>query len=392
MSSQRIARRSEAPASSEAAGQDDDATDLSWRAMLVVDGCLMGALFLYKIYFSVPDYPYTQLLADYHFGMMKRALIGALLGLVAPQVPAWAPYALGSIVWLATIACFVLVFERAFGVRRQFPLFVFVISSPFFLKNFVQTLGYFDVYGCLLVLVMLLVPARSVVYVISAAAGGIALLLIHQLHMLLYIPTLTCVVALRYSAARPISQSDVLLFGLLLMAFGGCFTILQFAGSPPVPVEVLDSYMKSRMIGPPIAGHIFPNIYYRTLADEIRDTWRFMPVNLLRVPFYVFLVALHYPLIGLLRETVRSIGSETSRRATIVAVVLVTAGYLPIFATVFDYSRWVASWATCMILLILAVRQHAGTDKQIRFPTGRSTRIVAWVLTFLPRLGTVTPF
>ena len=47
-----------------------------WRLMLVVNVAVLAGVFLYKI--KLPPYvPYIHLLADYHFGFAKRALIGA---------------------------------------------------------------------------------------------------------------------------------------------------------------------------------------------------------------------------------------------------------------------------------------------------------------------------
>ena len=35
---------------------------------------------------------------------------------------------------------------------------------------------------------------------------------------------------------------------------------------------------------------------------------------------------------------------------------MVSAGYLIIFAIVFDYSRWISNWAVCMFLILHAVK------------------------------------
>ena len=220
----------------------------AWRAMLAVNVCLMAALFVYKIGFSSPDLQYTQILADYHFGFMKRALVGALVGLAFQEVPTWTPYALGAVLWFATLTCFVLLFDKVFGLRRQMPLFVFMIASPLFLKNFIQTLGYYDIYGCLLVIIFLLVPARSAVYVASAAAAAVVLLLIHHLHMLLYIPTLIAVVAFRYYLVRAIGKADLLLAAASLGLLFAFFLFLQFAASPSVPLEQLEAYVQEHAI------------------------------------------------------------------------------------------------------------------------------------------------
>lgn len=365
----------------------------TWRAMLAVNICLMVALFIYKVGFSSPDLQYTQILADYHFGFMKRALIGAVVGLAFHEVPTWMPYAVGTISWLATLVCFALLFDKVFGLRRQLPLFIFMIASPLFLKNFIQTLGYYDIYGCLLVIIFLLVPARTALYVGSAAVAAAVLLLIHHLHLLLYIPTLTAVIAFRYYLVRSVTWIDLLLAATSLALLAAAFLFLQFAATPPVPIEQLEAYMNSRMVGPPLQGTIWVAIFYRTLDKELFDTWNIMSTNVARFPIYIALIALHWPLVQLWRSIARSLETALLRRAVVVAVVVISLGYVAIFAVVFDYSRWVASWATCMILLLHATRQLATARgaPPSSFDERRS-RAVAWILTCVPRLGIVRPF
>src|SRR4029077_9826328 len=101
--------------------------------------------------------------------------------------------------WLATLALFVALFRRTFGFdERNMPLFVFMAGSPFFLKNFLHTLGHFDIYGCLLATCLLLIPARSLAYVVLAALFSALLVLIHHIHLLMYVPTIAVIVVLRY--------------------------------------------------------------------------------------------------------------------------------------------------------------------------------------------------
>src|ERR1700728_5227105 len=137
-----------------------------WRLMLAVNVAVVIGVFLYKVS-SQPDVPYVHLLVDYHFGFTKRALLGAIVALVFRGVPVWLVFALGGVVWLLTLGLFVKLFQRTFGFDEQhMPLFVFMAGSPFFLKNFMHTLGHFDIYGCAFALGLLLVPARSVAFVL----------------------------------------------------------------------------------------------------------------------------------------------------------------------------------------------------------------------------------
>ncbi len=141
-----------------------------WRLMLAVNAAVLAGVFLFKI--TLPPYvPYIHLLVDYHFGFTKRALIGAAVALFTAKVPVWLVFALAGVTWLITLALFAKLFQRTFGfTKKNLPLFVFIAGSPFFLKNFMYTLGHFDIYGCLLAIVLLLIPARSIAYVLLAAA------------------------------------------------------------------------------------------------------------------------------------------------------------------------------------------------------------------------------
>src|SRR5712671_3384832 len=169
-----------------------------WRLMLIVNVAVLVGVFLHKV--ALPPYvPYIHLLVDYHFGLTKRALIGAAIGLFTAKVPVWLVFALSGGVWLITLGLFVELFRKTFGLdEAHMPLLVFMAGSPFFLKNFMHTLGHFDIYGCALAICLLLAPARSVAFVISAALGSMILVLIHHIHLLMYVPTIAVIVVLRY--------------------------------------------------------------------------------------------------------------------------------------------------------------------------------------------------
>src|SRR5712692_2714702 len=160
----------------------------SWRLMLAVNTAVFIGVLLHKI--ALPPYvPYIHLLVDYHFGFTKRALIGATMGLFFSKVPVWLVFALSGAVWLITLGLFVALFRKTFGLDDEhLPLFVMMAGSPFFFKNFMHTLGHFDIYGCAFAICLLLVPARSVVFVISAAFAAMILVLIHHIHLLMYVP------------------------------------------------------------------------------------------------------------------------------------------------------------------------------------------------------------
>jgi len=109
-----------------------------WRLLLAINAAMIVGVFVHKI--QLPPYvPYIHLLVDYHFGFIKRALIGAIVGLFTARVPVWLVFALGGVTWLVTAVLFARLFQKTFGfTHKTLPLFVFIAGSPFFLKNFMH--------------------------------------------------------------------------------------------------------------------------------------------------------------------------------------------------------------------------------------------------------------
>ena len=110
------------------------------------------------------------------------------------------------------MACIYNFFRRTFGFdEKHLPLFIFTAGSPFFLKNFMHTLGHFDIYGCALAIVLLLIPARSIAYVLLAALFSALLILVHHIHLLMYVPTIATIVLLRLLSCPALTRSNLVI-------------------------------------------------------------------------------------------------------------------------------------------------------------------------------------
>jgi hypothetical protein len=365
-----------------------------WRVMLAVNVAVMAGVSIHKI--TLPPYvPYIHLLVDYHFGFVKRALIGAIVSLFTGKVPVWLVFALGGAIWVLTALLFVKLFRRTFGFDdAHMPLFVFTAGSPFFLKNFMHTLGHFDIYGCLFAIVLLLIPAQSIGFVLLAAFFSVVLILIHHIHLLMYVPTIAVIVILRHYLSAGIDRTNLAVGVISLLALGALFLALQFWGTMPIPEAEFVAYLKTRMADPSRADLLnFSYIWYQPLAKEISDTWARMPSNILGVPVFALLIWLHSPLWRYFADSVRSLADDFQRRVVIAGIVAVTAAYLIMFAMVFDYSRWISNWAVCLFLILHAVKTLpsarvaspiAGDDKK--------TGALGWIVTLIPRVGVIRPF
>jgi hypothetical protein len=366
----------------------------SWRLMLAVNVAVLIGVFHYKI--TLPPYvPYIHLLVDYHFGFTKRALIGALLALVFAKVPVWLVFALGGVVWLLTLGLFIKLFRRTFGFNdAHLPLFVLMAGSPFFLKNFMYTLGHFDVYGCALAICLLLVPARSVAFVLLAALASMILILVHHIHLLMYVPTIVVIVMLRYYLVQGFDRQNTIIGIAAALCVGLLFFAAQFLGTMAVPEAEFVQYLQGRMADPSRTNLLsFSYIWYQPLAKEISDTWALMPSNILGIPAFALLIWLHAPLWKYFTGLIRALSDEFHRRMVVAGMVTVSAAYLVMFAMVFDYSRWISNWAVCMFLILHAVKTLPASHSVPLVSTDdRNTTIFGWIVTLIPRVGIVRPF
>ena len=364
-----------------------------WRLMLAVNAAVLVGVFLYKLT-REPYVPYIHLLVDYHFGFTKRALIGAVVSLFAEKVPVWLVFALSGTVWLITLGLFAKLFRRTLGFdEAQMPLFVFMAGSPFFLKNFMHTLGHFDIYGCAFAICLLLIPARSVAYVLLTAGFSVVLILIHHIHLLMYVPTIAVIAVLRYYLVQGVTRQSAGIGIAALLAVGLLFLITQFRGSTAVPEAEFVQYLQGRMTDPTRTNLLsFSYIWYQPLAQEIRDTWQRMPSNLLGVPVFALLIWLHAPVWRYFADLIGSLSDPLHRRIVISAIVAVSAAYLVMFAVVFDYSRWISNWAVCMFLILHAVKALPASREAPPIAAHPKTILLGWIVTLIPRVGIIRPF
>ena len=255
-----------------------------WRWMLSIDAVIAALAFLYQIFFHVPLLQYSFLLTTYHFGFVRRALVGSIIALFTDHVPISLVSILGIVIWLVTVALFVTAFRKTFGLtQKTFALFVFVIGSPFFFKNFMISLGYFDIYGCAWALVALLIGTGPL-YPLIITAGCVVLILMHHLHFLLYVPTIGFIVALRYGLSPRLSAGKVAYGASLAVLLAAVFVACNFFGRMPVPADTYLAYVAARATRP-----INPEwtwTWYATLSQELALTRFHFVKNALRLPVY----------------------------------------------------------------------------------------------------------
>jgi hypothetical protein len=369
------------------------AANAPWRLMLAIDCIIAVGGILFTLFVDAPRLPsYMQLLVTYHFGFIRRAFAGAILSLFVDVVPLWYVYALAIVAFVVTLILFVAAFRKVFGFSGDnFPLFVLLAGSPFFFKNFAISLGHYDIFGCLWALVALLVPAGRA-YPLIIAAGSIVLVLMHNLHFLLYLPTIAFIVFVRYGLLQGLSIGKLIYGGMLVVLVSAVFVALAFFGAAPVPRDVFMAYVSSRALDTIDPGNTW--MWYATIIDEIRSTWDHAGITVIRLPVYAVLIGLHYPLARYLKSMIVALPERFLRTVSVVALAAISLGYVVVFVVAYDYSRWISSWGVCMFLAMHAIRllpsnQAEAAPIQANKP---ENLVLGWILTAIPRVGVTIPF
>jgi hypothetical protein len=210
----------------------------------------------------------------------------------------------------------------------------------------------------------------------------------------MYVPTIAVIVVLRYYLVQSVTRQNAIAGLAAMVCVGVLFLAAQFDGTMAVPQDEFVRYLQSRMSDPSRTDLLnFSYIWYQPLSQEIRDTWGRMPSNILGVPVFALLIWLHAPLWRYFAGLINALSNELHRRIVIAAIVIVSAGYLVMFAIVFDYSRWISNWAVCMFLILHAVKALPASKAVALIPADdRKTTIFGWIVTLIPRVGIVRPF
>ena len=361
--------------------------------MIAVSAAILPVTLWYKLRFHDPVSEYAHLLVSYHFGFAKRALIGTVVSLFSSKVPVGYVYGIGVSAWLIALLLFLVAFKRIIGFREQnLPLFAFTAGSPFFFKNFLYSIGYFDIYGCIAALAALILPVGAFFLLILTAAC-VVLILIHPIHMLMYCPVIMLIAFVRYYCALDLAPSRVAYGLILVLVVLAVFVASVFFGQMPVAPETWLSHVQSRATVPidPSVSYI----WYSKISDEIARTWSTMGTSALRIPVYALLIALHFPVGRYLQSLIQSLVTPMHRLGILIGIAAICAGYLIIGAVVDDYSRWVSNWAVCMFLVMLAGRLLPSTIDCTEPPIAaepRQSRALGWAVALIPRVGVSKPF
>ena len=195
-------------------------------------------------------------------------------------------------------------------------------GSPFFLKNFMHTLGHFDIYGCAAGdLPAADAGALRLPSCCSPRSPRSILILIHHIHLLMYVPTIAVIVVLRYYLVQGLTGRTSPSASPRRWRSALLFLAAQFWGTMAVPgggVRPLSAEPDGRSRARPNLLS-FSYIWYQPLSKEIHDTWERMPSNILGIPVFALLIWLHAPLWRYFADLIRALAEDLHRRVVIAA-------------------------------------------------------------------------
>jgi hypothetical protein len=363
-------------------------------ALMLACSVVICLVLFYQRYDKVFPLLYAHYLVSYEFGLIKRGLVGEISSLFLAKVNYHHVLFVGLTFWLITLAAYLEVFRRTFTLSAQtFPLLAVILGSPFFFKNFMFSIGYFDILGCLAALIAILLPVNLALPIVMGAIGCV-LLLVHHLHLLLYLPTIAFIVIARTLAAGRLTLLFVAASSAAAIAMAGLFLQLAFHGSVTVPTDVFMDALRARADAPDYIAPFVVRVWYTDIRYEIAQTMEMLPGNALRFPVYLALLLIHLPLISYFTQMIGELTNSRDRILVKAGIAAISIGYIPICVVVFDYSRWLSNWATCMILVMHAVRllPSSGMAPVPLDPGSPRNRVFGWIIALVPRVGIIKPF
>jgi hypothetical protein len=355
-----------------------------------------GILVSYHAGFTTPYSEYAHRLVNYDHGFIRRAFVGEIYSIFVERVPLWAVNSEGFLAVLSAIFLGWCVFTRTVQVARpqKLAMACFVFGSPFLFKNFLGSLGKFDVLGACVAMLAVLVPLNAWAVIIIGVLSAM-LLMIHHILATLYLPTIYGVLLIRIlSAQRETRRQFILIAICSLIALVGLFLDLVLLANPAVSPDEFQALLQEHAAFP-ICDYLY-SMWFSTLPEEIGKTRLMFPINIARLPFYVILAALHWPLICTVRRHfAATLPRNRAERGVFLSVVgVVMMGYLATVIVAFDYARFASDAFFCLLLLtaarILSVTGPITDTSAIDFSDFRVV-LCATLIALIPWVGTITP-
>jgi len=234
---------------------------------------IMTFCFIY--YFTIRDsggYPYVQSLVDYEHGFVRRGLWGALGNVFGSYPFSYEKYMMAMDFLYVGLGGLVIILFATVEYRRNqnnnglFIYLMLILTSPFFIKNFVSDKGRLDVIGAALITLLALISLLNFprLIIIFASLFTVVISLFGDNIFVLYgIPML--LISYVSAQERSVAKAWAL---LPAVAFIVSFSINFFAHPPVTSMGEFNNYLQSKTLDKITFESIAP--LYKTGSDFIQ--------------------------------------------------------------------------------------------------------------------------
>jgi hypothetical protein len=326
------------------------------------------------------DWIYTHWLYDYHFGFMKRSLVGAIVGSFFPAsavVPLAKVRALAWLIWAGVSGVFFFFFldlaKKITDVTEKknfFWLFAFCWLAPISLRDYAYDLGRFDQLGILL----LFLQWWSIPALVTAVLAAM-LVFIHEGFIFIFLPAILLLVFLKKGWRST----------FWVAAFAGASTLFIFKfGKPATDMATLWAYLQSKADAP--LDHNI-ELFYRSFVDQLQVNWLDTKNQLPHLAGYLLYLYFLTPLLTLgsaIRWKVETIWFKR----------LILFGYAIIFVLTCDWCRHTTNAFLVLSFLLLYFMREAETRTRVLthpYFQRRNIKVLTVLSAFIPAAGVEIP-
>lgn len=308
------------------------------------------------------DWIYTHWLYDYHFGFMKRGLIGEGLSIVLGHPKVVSLSIVKAISWAIFAVNAGLVFYFFRQIWRQMNeafkpaflvFFAFCLLAPVSIRNFTYDLGRFDQITSIFLFLQWFAPPTWFV-----ALGSVVSVLIHENYIFMFLPAILLI----HSLQRGMS-SAILVGGVSAIT---TLVVVKF-GAAGTDSDTLWKYLLSKADAP--LDHNV-NLLYWKLQDQLAVNWEIFKGHIPYLPGYVFYALFCIPIYRCYRQ----IQPETQARWFSYLMLL---GYFGILF-LSDWCRSIANFfIVLMFLCLYLMRDSVAREKILSRPIFKDRRLHA---------------
>jgi hypothetical protein len=367
-----------------------------YKAIAALNVVSASVLLAFHFGFQTRDSEYAHRLVSYDHGLIRRGLVGEIFSLFVSRVPPWAVDIEGLVTVAAAICLGWMVFTRTFRVvaTQKIAITCFVFGSPFLFKNYLGTLGKFDVLGACVAMLAALLPLHAYTFIFVGALSAV-LLMVHHINATLFVPAIYGVLLIRSLAASwPPPRTLILILTCSIAVLAALLFALVFFADPSMSQEEFKVFLRSRATVP--VPDWVDSMWFSTFADEIKKARLMFLTNIMRLPVYIILVAVHWPIVSFARRRLAAsaLANQTLARVFHLILAVILASYIVTMTVAFDYARFVSDYAFCLVLLAaVQIVSVAGpvTDASDFRLNDTSVILLAVVVAAIPWVGMVTP-